>query len=52
MCANLEHSCTRCTGPLSLLGRLGNLVWLRCRNCGWDTAISALDAGLEDEGDD
>lgn len=26
--------CPACTGPLLLLGTLGLLRWLRCRNCG------------------
>ena len=26
--------CSFCGGPLVLLGRLGRLIWTRCRNCG------------------
>lgn len=27
-------SCAYCDGPLTILGMLGRLLWLRCRNCG------------------
>jgi hypothetical protein len=29
-------ACGICRGPLVPLGRLGNLMWYRCRNCGMD----------------
>jgi hypothetical protein len=28
--------CRLCGGALALLGDLGSLRWLRCRNCGMD----------------
>jgi len=31
--------CGNCQGPLTLLGKLGNLTHYRCRNCGMDTSI-------------
>ena len=27
-------TCPICNGPLSFLGRLGSLLWFRCRHCG------------------
>ncbi len=34
----------------SLLGGLGRiLTWVRCRNCGCDTAVDTLDLEPEDE---
>lgn len=37
-------TCTVCgEGTLVLLGRLGQLVWVRCRACGLDQAIHHLD---------
>jgi hypothetical protein len=29
-----DDPCPLCGGPLGVLGRLGNLVHLLCRNCG------------------
>ena len=26
--------CKLCSGDLTMMGKLGQLVWLRCRNCG------------------
>lgn len=28
--------CPQCNGPAYAMGTLGNLLWLRCRNCGWE----------------
>lgn len=28
--------CLACGGPLTFLGPLGNVQWMRCRNCGLD----------------
>lgn len=35
--------CTMCGGKLILLGQLGPLVWLRCRNCGMDQSLHITD---------
>lgn len=32
--------CTCCGGPLMLLGTLGRLTWLRCRDCGVDQSTT------------
>ncbi len=37
------NECPTCGGLLTLLGRLGSLLWLRCRQCGMDCSISAED---------
>ena len=42
--------CPQCHGLGCLLGRLGRLVWYRCRACGWEFSVSA--AELEDDWDD
>lgn len=31
--------CVMCMGPLVWLGRLGDLAWFRCRNCGMDQEV-------------
>jgi ribosomal protein L37AE/L43A len=31
-----EHTCPVCEGEATYLGALGNRIWFRCRNCGWD----------------
>lgn len=28
------NTCSCCCGPLEILGQLGRLLWLRCRDCG------------------
>ena len=48
------HSCDKCgshTFTNSILGTLGRLVYVRCRQCGWDQSIpvSELDEEVEDE---
>lgn len=30
----MNHDCAACAGDLELLGILGTLAWLRCRDCG------------------
>jgi tRNA(Ile2) C34 agmatinyltransferase TiaS len=32
----IKPMCHLCGGPLNLLGQLGRLIWLRCRNCGME----------------
>ncbi len=27
-------ACKACNGPLTFLGALGRIIWLRCRRCG------------------
>lgn len=34
-------ACPKCSGLGTLLGRLGRLLWLRCRSCGWTYEIEA-----------
>lgn len=29
-------SCPMCGGQPTLLGKLGQVTWLRCRHCGWE----------------
>jgi len=41
--------CSLCGGILCLLGRLGNLCWFRCRNCGMDCHRSADECDCDDE---
>jgi len=35
--ADVDHACPLCGGPQQILGKLGQRVHLRCRNCGSDT---------------
>jgi hypothetical protein len=49
------NECPVCDGPGVLLGALGHVVWLRCRDCGWDyqaTTLIDLDDEHDDEDDD
>jgi hypothetical protein len=32
------NNCPMCEGEPTILGVLGRITWLRCRNCGWDYA--------------
>ena len=33
------ESCPQCGGPGTLLGKMGRLTHLRCRDCGWDYSV-------------
>jgi tRNA(Ile2) C34 agmatinyltransferase TiaS len=35
--ADMDEQCPLCGGPQQILGKLGQRVHLRCRNCGADT---------------
>jgi tRNA(Ile2) C34 agmatinyltransferase TiaS len=35
--ADMDAQCPLCGGPQQILGKLGQRVHLRCRNCGADT---------------
>jgi len=35
--------CPLCAGILCVLGRLGNVLWFRCNDCGTDLQLSAAD---------
>lgn len=40
----METPCPRCGSPFaSVLGRLGRLLWFRCRACGFDFPIDIAD---------
>ena len=44
-------NCLACNSTnLFLLGYLGNIIWLRCRNCGID--IRVKNTNMEIEGED
>ena len=43
-------NCPQCNGNSEVLGQLGNLVHLRCRNCGWQDSCDAPE--FYGEGDD
>jgi hypothetical protein len=48
-----EHECPQCGGPGTLMGVLGNLAHLRCRDCGWTFSIPAVNLAYDrDQGDD
>jgi len=34
--------CPICDGPPVVLGQLGNLLWMRCRNCGMEYSLKQL----------
>lgn len=38
------HTCPHCAGSPTLLGELGTLAWLRCRQCGteWNVPVAHL----------
>lgn len=38
-----ELNCIKCEGQLSLLGQLGNKLWLRCVDCGMTQHTSYFD---------
>jgi transcription elongation factor Elf1 len=38
-------ACPCCGGPYTILGKLGRLWWVRCRNCGIEVKLSAEQAG-------
>lgn len=40
--------CEMCGGQLLWLGRLGNLIWLRCTQCGWEQSMDADEFEPED----
>lgn len=41
--------CSMCGGDLGLLGILGDLAHLRCRQCGWQESCLAEDLPQEEE---
>ena len=44
------NECPMCEGPPVFLGTLGNVTWLRCRDCGWQfEANGPLDDVPDDE---
>lgn len=44
--------CPLCGGLLVLLGKLGRLVWFRCRDCGMEFGKDEKDVVIIDETDD
>lgn len=36
-----DSGCVMCDGPIMILGRLGDIIHCRCRNCGYDHSFSA-----------
>jgi hypothetical protein len=44
------NDCPTCGGPPVLLGTLGRVTWLRCRDCGWEyQADGPIGPGDDDE---
>ena len=39
----VEAVCSKCGGQLCWLGTLGNMLWLRCRDCGMDFSVTEED---------
>ena len=37
----LDEFCPQCGGDPTLIGKLGNLDWFRCRQCGWEWSAPA-----------
>jgi hypothetical protein len=44
--------CPRCNGSGGILGTLGKLTWLRCRQCGWEWALENGESQAQDLDDD
>lgn len=44
--------CKVCNGVLVFLGRLGNLDWFRCRDCGMEQSVEVEDVSFNFDGDD
>ena len=42
-------TCPQCEGPGVLLGQLGQLIHLRCRNCGWTFSVPASTLEIDQE---
>jgi hypothetical protein len=42
-------NCSLCNGGLNLLGDLGRVTWLRCRQCGYEQFRTALDPDLRSD---
>ena len=45
-------SCPLCGGQPTLLGKLGNVTWLRCRHCGADFTADLEPEYAGEENDD
>lgn len=41
-------TCPMCNGTPTLLGTLGTLTWLRCRDCGWEWPTTSANSDDED----
>lgn len=39
-----DVNCPMCNGPAYAMGMLGRLLWLRCRDCGWEFNQKAEEA--------
>ncbi len=46
------QECPMCGGPGGVLGALGNVVWLSCRNCGWQFQADGPLESDDDESDE
>lgn len=44
-----DESCPMCGGDGYALGALGNTWHLRCRDCGWQYAVTEEDCDLYDD---
>ena len=44
-----KMTCKICGGALGFLGKLGNLTWVRCQDCGAEFSIELIEEE-EDEG--
>lgn len=38
-----NYGCPYCDGPAMVLGTLGNLLWMRCRDCGLEYNTDKLE---------
>lgn len=47
-----ECGCPMCGGDGMLLGQLGNVHQLRCRNCGWNYSVVGGDFSVDEDEDD
>lgn len=44
-----ECGCPMCGGDVMLLGQLGNVHQLRCRNCGWNYSVVGGDFSVDED---
>ncbi len=52
MNGHLERAVKVVKDELRELGQLGKLLWLRCRDCGWDQHVEIFDEEGEESGEE